>query len=382
MSNLDPVIDLAVKLIRFPSVTPDSAGSVEFLEDLFQKEGFSCFRRDFDSDEYKRPVSNLYAYRGTEGPNICFAGHLDVVPPGNLSDWHFAPFDAVIEGDVLHGRGTVDMKGSIACSIDAALAFIRANPDRRVSFLMTTDEEGVAHDGVKRMLDELEKYNHKLDFAIFGEPTCKEKVGEVIAVGRRGSINFVLTCDGKQGHIAYPDSFVNPVEQVVEIAKNLKEIKLDDVKDKFSASVLNITSIDVGNKVTNLIPARAEIRFNIRFNKVLSESKIVALVSEAARKVTDNFSMSYECSALPFLSEEDDFIRAFAKVSKKITSISPKFVTGGATSDARFVSKCCPCIEFGLHYNRAHQVDEQVGLEDIKKLRDVYKGFLFETLSL
>jgi succinyl-diaminopimelate desuccinylase len=369
--------DLASKLISFPSVTPHSAGSVEFVENLLTKGGFECFIKEFDlGDGSSGVVTNIYAQSGTKGPNICFLGHLDVVPPGNFQDWKYDPFAGIVVEGVLFGRGAVDMKGPIASALAAFLEFKESNADAKISFLLTSDEEGLARGGVRKMLPWMEERNLKIDFAIVGEPTCQNKVGENVAIGRRGSINFVLIIKGKQGHVAYPESFHNPIDLALKVLTELKNTELDQGNDRFIPSSLNITSFDVGNYTTNVVPAKVEIRFNIRFNDNFDEESILKMVRSLIKIPQENFELKHECGSLPFLSKDSDFITRFAQISEQVTGIKPELITSGATSDARFVAKYCPCLEFGLQYVRAHQVDESASLQDLEQLKQVYLKFL------
>ena len=368
---------IASKLIKFSSITPNSAGSVEFLVDLFTREGFTCIQKDFGLDGEK--VLNLYAKFGNNGPNICFVGHLDVVPPGELKAWEKDPFSGDIEDGVLFGRGAVDMKGAIGAAISAAIDFKNSKKNNcSVSFLLTTDEEGVARYGIREMLPWMQENGHKIDFAVIGEPTTTKNVGESIAIGRRGSINFILTIKGKQGHVAYPESFVNPINIAMDVASHLSNIKLDDGNKDFMPSSLNITSFDVGNLVTNVVPDSVLIRFNIRFNDNFNEVSILNKIKSIISEKTENFTLEWDCPGLPFLSRKDPLIPKFAESSKAITGLDPNFITTGATSDARFVIHYCACIEFGLQHGRAHQVNEQVKTSDIETLKEIYLTFLRE----
>jgi succinyl-diaminopimelate desuccinylase len=375
--NKDELGILASKFIEFPSITPTSAGSIEFIQNFLLNEGFECFVKEFDSEDGStNTVKNIYAQRGSIGPNICFLGHLDVVPPGNLEDWKYDPFSGVIVEDVLFGRGAVDMKGPIASALAAFIEFKNSNKDAKMSFLLTSDEEGLARGGIRKMLPWMQERDLKIDFCIVGEPTCKDKVGENIAIGRRGSINFILTIKGRQGHVAYPESFNNPINVAVDLANSLKNAQLDPGTEHFIPSSLNITSFDVGNHVTNVVPARATLRFNVRFNDSFDENTIVDKVKSLIKISPEDFELEYECGSLPFLTMSSDLIGQFAKSSEEVTGIKPQWITWGATSDARFISKYCPCIEFGLHYVRAHQVNEHVHLDDLDCLKRVYLAFL------
>jgi succinyl-diaminopimelate desuccinylase len=375
--NKDELGLLASKLIEFPSITPISAGSIEFIQNFLLNEGFECFVKEFDSEDGStNTVKNIYAQRGSIGPNICFLGHLDVVPPGSLEDWKYNPFSGIIVEDVLFGRGAVDMKGPIASALAAFIEFKNSNKDAKISFLLTSDEEGLARGGIRKMLPWMQERDLKIDFSIVGEPTCKDKVGENIAIGRRGSINFALTIKGRQGHVAYPESFNNPINVAVDLANSLKSTQLDPGTKHFIPSSLNITSFDVGNHVTNVVPARATLRFNIRFNDSFDENTIVDKVKSLIKISPEDFELEYECGSLPFLTMSSDLIGQFAKSSEEVTGIKPQLITWGATSDARFISKYCPCIEFGLHYVRAHQANEHVHLDDLDCLKRVYLAFL------
>ncbi len=368
---------LASKLIQFSSITPNSGGSIEFVQELLLKEGFECFIKEFDSEDGSlAKVKNIYAQRGTQGPNICFVGHVDVVPPGNVENWTYDPFAGVIFEGKLFGRGAVDMKGSIASALSAFIEFKNFNKEAKVSFLLSSDEEGLARGGVRKMLPWMYEKNLKIDFGIIGEPTCKDRVGENIAIGRRGSINFILTIKGKQGHVAYPESFDNPINIATNLACALNSTKLDEGTKYFIPSSLNITSFDVGNQVTNLVPAEVKLRFNVRFNDSFNEDTIASKIRSIVAIYAKDFDLHYECGSLPFLTIDSDLISQFAKSSEQITKIKPQLITSGATSDARFVAKYCPCIEYGLYYVRAHQVDEYVHLEDLDDLKRVYFSFL------
>jgi succinyl-diaminopimelate desuccinylase len=377
------LVVLASKLISFPSITPNSAGSIEFIQNLLSKEGFECFTKDFDvEDGSSNLVTNFYAQRGHKGLNICFVGHLDVVPPGNLSDWNHDPFGGIVVGDILFGRGAVDMKGAIASALAAFIEFKNSNQEARISFLLTTDEEGLGRGGIKKMLPWMSEKNLKIDFGIIGEPTYKTKLGEYLAVGRRGSVNFILTIWGKQGHVAYSESFQNPINLAIEVANELKTCQLDEGSKNFIASSLNITSFDVGNYTTNLVPSEVKIRFNVRFNDNFNETTIVEKIRSLIKIPLESFDLQYECGSLPFLTSDSDLIMQFVQSCEEVVAVKPQFITWGATSDARFLSKYCPCIEFGLQYVVAHQVNEHVPIADLKSLKNIYLQFLQKVHSI
>lgn len=366
---------IASKLISFPSITPSSSGSIEFLESMLSSFGFNCIVKcEPSSYGPQNPVTNMYAYRGKHGPNICFAGHLDVVPPGG--GWLFPPFSGAIEEEKVLGRGAVDMKGAIAAAIVAFLKFASKNKRAKLSFLLTTDEEGVGREGTYKMLKHIDSLGHKIDFAIVGEPTCKEKVGEFIATSRRGSANFKLSIFGAQGHVAYKDSFQNPISTAIRVAKILEETELDCGNENFGPSSLVITSFDVCNSVVNLVPSSASICFNVRFNSNFSSSSLKEKIIAIIKPLAKDFDLQFDCSSEVFSSAKSNLIEKFALVSEQVNGIKPILTSDGATSDARFISSYSPCLEFGLQYLRAHQTNEWALIEDLVALKSTYLAFL------
>jgi succinyl-diaminopimelate desuccinylase len=374
ISNKDIAL-IASKLINFPSVTPSSSGSVEFLENILSSFGFNCIvKSEQSSYGSNNPVINMYAYRGEDGPNVCFAGHLDVVPPGE--NWLFPPFGGEIKDGKVLGRGAVDMKGAIASAVVAFLEFASKNKKAKLSFLLTTDEEGVGRDGTCRMLKHIYSLGHKIDFAVVGEPTCMEKVGEFIATSRRGSANFKLRIFGTQGHVAYKGSFENPISIAVKVASALENVELDHGNENFGPSSLTLTSFDVFNSVVNLVPSSALLCFNVRFNNNFSSSALKEKIVSIIENHCKNFDLEFDCPSEVFASAKSHFIEKFALASQKINGIKPIFTSDGATSDARFISFYSPCLEFGLQYLRAHQVNEWVLIEDLVALKSTYLAFL------
>lgn len=371
--------DLLKKLISFPSVTPTDAGGLNFIADLLKERGFAVYIKEFGETR----VRNLYAtYSHTElgiahnFPNICFAGHIDVVPPGE--GWSSSPFIAREEDGKIYGRGAVDMKGALACMIASALNFLQEKPEIKgaISFLITADEEGDAKYGTKPMLEWMEEQGHKIDFAIVGEPTCDKELGDIIKIGRRGSVNFTLKVIGIQGHVAYPKLAENPNSIMVRILHDLVGMKLDDGNETFQPSNLEVTSIDTGNPTTNVIPSEANARINIRFNNEHKSAELTKKVDEICGKYAKNYVLEQRVSAEPFLSQNSEFTGIFTKVVHDATCVSPKLGTSGGTSDARFIQAYCPLLEFGLLNETAHKIDEHVKIGDLQKLHNVYYNFL------
>jgi succinyl-diaminopimelate desuccinylase len=369
------------ELVSFRSITPFGGDAISYISDLLAKEGFSTEIKIFGNDEYK--VTNLYAIYGIEKPTICFAGHVDVVPPGDLSLWQSEPFVATSHGDKIYGRGTVDMKGSIACALDATFNFIKLNPQPNgsISFLITSDEEGEAKYGTKEMLLYLANTKQSIDLAILGEPTSEEEVGDTIKIGRRGSINFVLTVKGQQGHVAYPKLANNPIHNLTKILNDLINRALDKGSEFFQSSNLEVTSIDVGNNSSNVIPSEASGKFNVRFNDLHSPESIVSFVKETIERYTKGYELTYRLSANVFIQKPEGLIEKFANIVQEATGVIPKFSTSGGTSDARFIQEYCPVVEFGLLSNTAHKINEYTKINDLQKLYSVYYNSLCKFLG-
>ena len=376
-------LQLSKELIRFPSVTPKDAGIIKFLSKKLKKLGFNCKILEFKGKGSK-PIKNLYAKIGKKGPNFCYAGHTDVVPPGNLKDWTINPFKPAVKKNYLIGRGANDMKSSIACFAAAVSKFLQKNKkfNGSISFLITGDEEGYAINGTKKVVDYLKRKKEKIDFCIVGEPTNPNKLGEMIKIGRRGSLSGMIEISGTQGHIAYPHLSNNPINTLVEICKKLKEKKLDKGNKNFQPSNLEFTSINVDNKAHNVIPAIARAQFNIRYNNIHTanslKKKINNLVKNINKKNKCKFKIDFMANGDAFLTKPEKTIFTARKIIKKITKINPKFSTTGGTSDARFIRKIAPCLEFGLVNKTMHKVDECVSLKDLRKLTKIYNDILVE----
>ena len=374
-------LQLAKELIRFPSVTPVDAGVMSFLEKKLKKLGFKTKILEF-KEKNTKPVKNLYARLGNKSPNFCYAGHLDVVPAGNLKDWTVNPFKPSIKNGHLIGRGANDMKSSIAAFVTAVSKFIQKNKkfNGSISLLITGDEEGVAINGTKKVVEYLKKKKEKINFCLVGEPTNPNKLGEMIKIGRRGSITGKLTVIGVQGHVAYPNRANNPSTALVQILKELKGIKFDKGTKDFQPTNLEITKINIDNSADNVIPGLAYASFNIRFNNKHSsntlKSKINKIVKKICNKNKSKYKIEYNVSGEAFLTSPNETTYMIQNTIKKITKIKPMLSTTGGTSDARFIRKISPCLEFGLVGKTMHKVDEVVALKDLKKLTLIYSNIL------
>ena len=374
-------LQLAKELIRFPSVTPVDAGIMSFLEKKLKQLGFKTKVLEFRENNSK-PVKNLYARLGNKSPNFCYAGHLDVVPAGNLKDWTVNPFKPSIKKGHLIGRGANDMKSSIAAFVAAISNFIGNYSDFKgsISLLITGDEEGVAINGTKKVVEYLKKRKEKIDFCLVGEPTNPSKLGEMIKIGRRGSMNGRLTITGVQGHVAYPHRANNPSTALVQILKEIKDIKFDQGTKDFQATNLEITKININNTADNVIPGHATATFNIRFNNKHSSSSLKKKINKVIKKISaknkSKCKIEYSLSGEAFLTNPNKTTFMIQDIIKKITKIKPKLSTTGGTSDARFIRKIAPCLEFGLVGKTMHKVDEAVSLSDLKKLTLIYSNIL------
>ena len=374
-------LQLAKELIKFPTITPVDAGIMKFLEKKLKKLGFKTKILEF-KEKGSAPVKNLYARLGDKSPNFCYAGHLDVVPAGNLKDWTINPFIPTIKKGHLIGRGANDMKSSIAAFVSAISVFIENNNrfNGSISLLITGDEEGVAINGTKKVVDYLKKRKEKIDFCLVGEPTNPNKLGEMIKIGRRGSMTGRLTVTGIQGHVAYPHRANNPSTALVKILKELKDFKFDKGTKNFQPTNLEITKIDIKNTADNIIPGHAYATFNIRFNNKHTsnaiKNKINKIIKKICKKTKSKYKINYSVSGEAFLSIPNDTTFMIQSIIKKVTKIKPKLSTTGGTSDARFIRKIAPCLEFGLVGKTMHKVDEAVSLNDLKKLRLIYSNIL------
>ena len=369
-------LKLAKDLIRKPSITPKDAGAINLLAKNLRSIGFNCKIINFKN------VKNLYAKLGRSSPNFCYAGHTDVVPPGNIKNWSTNPFKPIVKNNKLIGRGANDMKASIACFVAAVSRFKNQNKNFKgsISLLITGDEEGLAVNGTKRVVKYLKRKKEKINFCIVGEPTNPNKLGEMIKIGRRGSLTGRLTVIGSQGHVAYPHRANNPSNTLIKILKRIKDLKLDKGTKNFQPSNLEVTKINIDNNADNVIPGSAEAVFNIRFNDKHSSSSLKRKLNKIFKMVTKSnkskFKVSFEVSGEAFLTKPNKTTYMIQNTIKKITGIKPKLSTSGGTSDARFIKNISPCLEFGLVGKTMHKIDESVSVPDLKKLTKIYENIL------
>ena len=374
-------LQLAKELIKFPSITPIDAGVMKFLEKKLKKIGFKTKILEFKEKGFK-PVKNLYAKLGTKQPNLCYAGHLDVVPPGNMKDWTINPFQPSIKKGHLIGRGANDMKSSIAAFVSAVNTFLLINKkfNGSISLLITGDEEGDAVNGTRKVVEHLKKKKEKINFCLVGEPTNPNKLGEMIKIGRRGSLTGKLTIFGLQGHVAYPHRANNPSTTIVKILKELKDIRFYKVTKDFQPTNLEITKININNTADNVIPSLAEATFNIRFNNKHSSNSIKRRLNKIFVKINKKnktkFKINYRVSGEAFLTKPNKTTYMIQNIIKKITKIKPKLSTTGGTSDLRFIKDISPGLEFGLVGKTMHKVDEAVSLKDLRNLTKIYLTIL------
>jgi succinyl-diaminopimelate desuccinylase len=375
--TLDP-LDLAQRLIRCPSVTPAEGGALDLLQGELEALGFACHRLVF-SEEGTPDVDNLYARLGTAQPNFCFAGHTDVVPVGDPADWSSDPFDAAVRGEELVGRGAADMKGSIACMVAAVARFLAAHgrPEGSISLLITGDEEGPSINGTRKMLDWLRDTGEVLDACLVGEPTNPDALGDMVKIGRRGSLTGTLTVHGVQGHTAYPHLADNPVHHLIRLLHAIATEPLDEGTEHFQATTLQVSTVDVGNPATNVIPAKATAAFNLRFNDLHTGASLEAWLRETFdTQMRDVERARYELrtrvSGEAFLTPPGPLSDILQDAIEAATGRRPELSTTGGTSDARFIKDVCPVAEFGLVGKTMHQVDERVAVADIAALTEVY----------
>ncbi|MGD9377030.1 MAG: succinyl-diaminopimelate desuccinylase [Methyloceanibacter sp.] len=386
----ETALAIAKSLIHCPSVTPSDAGALDALGEFLSVAGFSCNRLTF-SEEGTPDVDNLVARIGTGAPHLCFAGHTDVVPPGDESLWSHDPFSADIADGRLYGRGASDMKGAVACFAAAAIDYVATCGGEipgTISLLITGDEEGPAINGTKKVLSWMEAENLVPDHCLVGEPSNPEFLGETIKIGRRGSLTGHLTVTGQQGHVAYPNLAANPVKGIVTALAKLYETKLDSGSTHFSPSNLEVTSIDVGNSATNIIPARAEAHFNIRFNDNHDAEKLKAMLMEKIGAVFHDTRLSFTLDFAPhgdaFVTKPGALDKLLSEAVTALTGKTPVLSTSGGTSDARFIKDYCPVLEFGLTSETIHKVDENATLDDLEVLTAIYRRFIaayFETFG-
>jgi succinyl-diaminopimelate desuccinylase len=371
--TLDPIA-LAQDLIRRPSVTPADAGAMDVLQASLEAIGFSCRRMKFGE------IENLYARRGTAGPNLCFAGHTDVVPVGDDAAWSRPPFEARIDEGVLYGRGAVDMKSAIAAFAAAASSFDAAALPGSLSFLITGDEEGVAEHGTGPVIEQLKTEGERIDHCVLGEPSSAAKLGDMLKIGRRGSINAWITVEGRQGHVAYPKQAANPIPVLIRLLARLQDRVLDEGYPRFPASNLEVTTIDVGNPATNVIPARANARINIRFNPAHDGAGLATWLeaerAEAAAGFEGQVILETKLTGNAFITEPGPFVDVCTEAVREVMGYAPELSTTGGISDARFIRSLCPVLELGLVGATMHMVDERAPVAEIGELTAIYRRLI------
>lgn len=375
-------LSIARDLVRCASVTPADAGALGVLETILKGAGFEVHRVAF-SEPGAADIDNLYARIGSGAPHITFAGHTDVVPPGDEDAWTHGAFSGDVRDGFLYGRGAVDMKGGIACSVAAALEYLAANsgePKGSISFLITGDEEDVAVNGTVKLLQWAAARGEKFDHCVLGEPSNVEELGDCIKVGRRGSLSGTLYVDGIQGHVAYPHRASNPVPDIAALIVALGNEPLDRGSTHFQASNLEFTSVDVGNSATNVIPAQARAKFNIRFNDRHTQESLRTLIEQRITTAAGNRIRAriewQPSNADVFVTKPGAFTDLVVAAIEEVTGRKPDLNTGGGTSDARFITRYCPVIEFGLVGQTMHQIDERAAVSDLEKLTRIYRGVL------
>lgn len=376
----DPV-PIAQALIRCPSVTPADAGALDVVQRLLEPLGFGCERLVFGPDDYR--VDNLFARRGSGGPHFCYCGHTDVVPPGDLAAWADDPFAGVVKDGVLYGRGACDMKGGIAAFLAGLTDFLADRPDHRgsISLLITGDEEARSVDGTARVLEWMQANGQIPDMALVGEPTSRRELGDIIKNGRRGSLTAYITVQGKQGHSAYPADADNPIHRLVAALGPLLAAPLDHGSDFFQPTSLQVTGLDVGNSASNVIPASARAMINIRFNDLHTSASLTERLHAALKAAGCRYELKVECSGESFVTQPGPFVEGLSRAIARETGVTPRLDTGGGTSDARFIARYCPVVEFGAVGETLHQVNERAPVDELRRLAGTYRAILGEMLG-
>ena len=374
---MSETLDLAIALLKQPSLTPEDAGCMDIMVDYLQQRGFNIEWMNFGE------TCNLWARRGTEAPLFCFAGHTDVVPTGPLDEWNTSPFEPTIKGDLLYARGAADMKGSLAAMLTACDSFIaqHSNHNGSIAFLITSDEEGPAINGTVKVIEALDKRNEKIDFCIVGEPSSHKTFGDMVRVGRRGSINGYLKLIGKQGHVAYPELVKNPIHALAPILSLLTAEKWDEGNDYFPPTSFQISNLNSGTGVTNVVPGHADMIFNLRFSSELTPEEIKRRVTYIVDQNSDDYELTWNVSGLPFITEKGTLTNAVEKAIQDVTGISTVLSTGGGTSDGRFIAPSgAQLIELGPINETIHKINECVSVKDLDALSITYSKVLENTL--
>ena len=376
----DP-IPLAQAMIRCRSVTPADDGALDVVQRALEPLGFTCTRLVFGPDDYR--VDNLFARRGTGGPHFCYAGHTDVVPPGDVGAWSDDPFSGIVRDGLLYGRGACDMKGGIAAFIAGLTDYLAAKPNHpgSISLLITGDEEARSVDGTARVLEWMRAQGQVPDMALVGEPTSRKALGDTIKIGRRGSLTARIAVQGKQGHSAYPALADNPIHRLVAALGPLLAAPLDNGSEFFPPTTLQVTGFDVGNTAANVIPAVARAMLNIRFNDLHTSAALTERLHAALRAAGCTYDMQADCSGESFLTRPGPFVDALSRAVARSTGVEPALDTGGGTSDARFIARYCPVAEFGAVGATLHQVNEHAPVEELRRLAGTYRAILDEVLG-
>ena len=375
---MSDTLELAKDLISRPSLTPEDSGCQALIAERLSKIGFEIENMRFGETD------NLWARRGTDGPLFAFAGHTDVVPTGPEENWKFPPFEPTIENGILYGRGTADMKSSIACMLTACERFIKQNPNHNgsIAFLITSDEEGPAHDGTVKVIETLEARNEKINWCLVGEPSSTAKVCDVIKNGRRGSLGCTLKVKGKQGHVAYPHLAKNPIHEFAPVLKILAETEWDQGNEYFPATSFQVSNIHSGTGVTNVIPGECEVVFNFRFSTAITDTQIRQRVEALLNEYKVEYEINWALSGQAFLTEPGDLVNASQKAIKDVCGINTELSTSGGTSDGRFIAPTgAQVVELGPLNATIHQVNECVSVADLDTLSDVYENILDNLLT-
>ena len=374
-------VEILQDLIRCPSVTPRDEGALGTLENLLTTSGFTCHRLVF-KQEGTPDIDNLFARIGNTGPHLCFAGHTDVVPVGDAKDWKHPPFEGEIHNGKIYGRGATDMKGSVAAFTAAAIDYVKeqGTDAGSISFLITGDEEGPAINGTIKVLEWMKKFGHVPDHCLVGEPSCVDQLGDTIKIGRRGSLSFTVTVEGKQGHVAYPEKTDNPVHKLSRFVDRISSAKLDSGNNAFGPSTLAVTTFDVGNTATNVVPNRATAKFNIRYSTEHNYATLRAWVDghigDIKNEMGGKWIVSSSEGAEAFITEPGAFVGLVQDAIEQETGLLPKLSTTGGTSDARFIKDYCPVLEFGPTNATIHQVDERIDVEELRATTRIYRRII------
>lgn len=370
---MSDVLDLTAELIRRPSVTPQDEGCQRLMAERLSRLGFSIEDMPFGD------VENLWARRGDDGPVLCFAGHTDVVPSGPTDEWHTDPFTPVVREGVLYGRGAADMKSSLAAMVVATEQFVARHPQHRgsIAYLITSDEEGRARDGTKKVIEALSERGDKIDWCVIGEPSCNVQFGDVIRIGRRGSLSGILTVHGQQGHVAYPHLADNPIQKFAPVLADLFAHRLDEGNDYFPPSSFQVVRLESDAGATNVIPGRLHARFNFRYSTVWTQRKLQRFVEEFFDSRGLNYTLEWHLSGEPFLTPVEKLAEATRDAVLEATGVEPEFSTGGGTSDGRFIAPSgAHIVEFGPINTTIHKVNERIAVDEIERLRQVYLSIM------